>query len=272
MKPNIEYLTVDGHLSDESSALMAEALSGNRIPDVPGVVLSHLEECIECKDKILDVVSFLRNPDTPMILKPSRHITQPWYFYRGKIAAVFVVFALLISVFYYDSRNPSILKSSEETPSGSELAKKDRNSTSPAHTSEHNSNTVQKQGETTEPAIPNLETQFGSASFDVNPNLESMIGGQLRGTSMKAFTPANNSVLKPPVHFSWTKEIITPYTLKIVSNKNNTIYTYPVTGESFDFRETLSAGLYYWKIESNDELLYVGKFFISPSSRLHPRQ
>jgi len=268
MKPNTKYLTPDGHITDETAALMAESFAVGRTPDVPDQVTCHLQDCIECKDKILEISSFLRNPDIPKIFNPKHQDTHSWYFYRGKIAAVFVVFALLLSAFYFLSRETLLFNFQGKNLSNTHSTDMNSQNASQVHSNDQIPNTVSKSGETL--SNPGRDTLPGSATFDVNPNLEIMIGGQLRGTSIQAFTPSNNSIAKSPIHFSWKKESVSSNTLRIVTNKNKTVFSHTTTGDSFDFREKLSPGLYYWKIESKDELLYVGKFFIAPSKRLHP--
>jgi hypothetical protein len=98
--------------------------------------------------------------------------------------------------------------------------------------------------------------------YQVNTNLENMIGSRLRSGLFEALTPKNNSVLTIPIQFSWKNEFLTPHTLKIVNNMNDLLFQYPVKGNSFEFTGNLQPGLYYWKIESQNELLHVGKFFI----------
>jgi hypothetical protein len=89
-----------------------------------------------------------------------------------------------------------------------------------------------------------------------------MIGSRLRSGLFEALTPKNNSVLTIPIQFSWKQKFLTPHTLKIVDNMNEVLYQYPVKGNSFEFKQDLEPGLYYWKIENQNELLHVGKFLV----------
>ncbi|UCH92531.1 MAG: hypothetical protein JSV88_19855 [Candidatus Aminicenantes bacterium] len=270
-----------GHLSDEASTLMVEALQQGKITDAPQEVLTHVEACRECKDKIMEVVTFLRNPDSAGELR--RKITkktkarQDWYFYRGKIAAVFVVFALLAAAYFFIYKNPSFLNRFLADPAAN---KQDQEVLSKTTTPTPNINTHEKKAAVDRDMkdVNEIKANVGkrkngqslASRYRVNPNLENMIGSRLRSGSFEVLAPGNGSVIEEPIHFSWKKTLTETHTLKIVSNKNQVLYTYSVQGDSFDFREKLPMGLYYWKLESKNELLYVGKFFIGNPPRSSP--
>lgn len=252
----------EGHLSDEASALLVEALRHEKITDVPEDILTHVEACRGCKEKIMEVVTFLRNPDS------TGERIQKRFKYRGKIAAVFVVFALMASAYFFILKDSSFIKRVLTDPGAINLEQ----DTQPGTITPTEINTSQKKsavqpdnkgsngvksGPDKRKSSPSLPSRY-----QVNPNLENMIGSRLRSLLFEVLEPANDSVVKNQIHFSWKKELANPHTLKIVNNLNEVLYTYSVKGNSFDFLETLSPGLYYWKLESQNELLYVGKFFI----------
>jgi hypothetical protein len=246
METKMIYLMDNGHLTDEASALLIDALVHDRTPEVPEQVLTHIEMCGECKDKIIDVGAFLRNPDAARIRKRNR------YFYPGKIAAVFVVFALLIGVYVVISQNPSFLNH-DNTVTSTTLSQKQIITPKPLDSTKieiDNKKPTAKQN-----------SQPADAAFRMNPNLENMIDSQLRGIYLEALTPVNNTIVTIPIHFSWKKELAASHILEIVNNKNKILFSYMVSGTTFDFKENLAPGLYYWKIESKNELVHVGKFY-----------
>jgi hypothetical protein len=263
----------EGHLSDEAAALMVEALRHQEITHVPETISTHVEACRECKDKIMEVVTFLRNPDSAGELKQKlfkkAKYKQDWHFYRGKIAAVFVVFALLAGAYFFIYKNPSFINRFLADPAANKQEQQARTETT-------TTTTDTRPGEKKAAAdqgikdMNEIKANVGrrkngrspGSRYRVNPNLENMIGSRVRSGLFEVLGPANGSVIKEPIHFSWKIALVTPHTLKIVNNKNQVLYTYPVQGTSFDFDETLPPGLYYWKIESQNELLYVGKFFM----------
>jgi hypothetical protein len=266
-------ITDEGHLSDESAALMVEALLHQEITHVPEIILTHVEACRGCKDKIMEVVTFLRSPDSAgelkqKLLKKAKY-RQDWHFYRGKIAAVFVVFALLAGVYFFIYKNPSFSSWFLAGPAADQQHQEVRvETTAPTTgTSPGEKKTVIDQGIKD---VNEIKANVGKrknghsavSRYRVNPNLENMIGSRVRSGLFEVLGPGNGSVIKEPIRFSWKKPLLSPHTLKIVNNKNQVLYTYTVQGNWFDFNETLVPGLYYWKLENQNELLYVGKFFI----------
>jgi hypothetical protein len=271
-------VTAEGHLSDEAAALMVEALLRQEITHVPEIILTHVEACRGCKDKIMEVVTFLRNPDSAgelkqKLLKKAKY-RRDWHFYRGKIAAVFVVFALLAGVYFFIYKDPSFITRFLAGPAANKQHQKVRTET-PAPTTEIRANEKKAAVDQGIKDINEIKANVGrrkngrspASRYRVNPNLENMIGSRVRSGLFEVMGPENGSVIKEPIHFSWKKALVSPHTLKIVNNKNQVLYTYPVQGSWFDFNETLASGLYYWKLESQNELLYVGKFFIGRSKR-----
>ena len=272
------------HLNDESSALVVEALLQGKMSAVPEDVLSHVEACRECKDSIMEMVAFRGNPDSAGQLKEKlskrAKARQDWQFYRGKIAAVFIAAAVLVGAYFFISDNPQLLdwlKSGSRTTNGVQknqplINPANTESTQPgSHTGEKKlfpgtDNMSNGMSEKTKPAESKPKNGHAQVSrFQVNPNLENMTGSRLRSGGFEVLSPDNGSILQFPIHFSWKKDLSEPHSLKIVDNKNSVLYTYSVKGTSFDFNESLPRGLYYWKLESQNELLYVGKFFIGGS-------
>jgi len=96
-----------------------------------------------------------------------------------------------------------------------------------------------------------------------------MIGTQYRSTTTQIISPRNNSTLSGDIVFAWkkTSQGPPPLTLKIINNKNEVFYHYSVKGNRFVFKQRLTPGLYYWKLENQMDLLYLGKFFIRSNSK-----
>ncbi len=264
----------NGHLSDEASAVLVEALRHRKKVDMPEDVLNHVETCMECKEKIIDVVTFLRHPHAaPVTVTPVKIMSRRrWYF--NKVAAVFAGIALLISVYFFVIKNPSffnryIADPVKGNPPEEMIQSETTGSTGTPGSKEEKA--VRPRANGREPAAAayangnhkhKMTAQLPALRYQVNPNLENMIGSRLRSGLFEVLTPQNNSVLTVPIQFSWENELLTIHTLKIVNNMNDLLYQYAVKGKSFEFRGTLGPGLYYWKIESQNELLCVGKFFI----------
>ena len=75
-------------------------------------------------------------------------------------------------------------------------------------------------------------------------------------------SPSNGSTPGSKVSFDWKREGTAALTLSVVDNRGKTIYRTQVDGVPFKLKQSLRPGLYYWKLQDDNELLYVGKFFM----------
>ncbi|NIV13491.1 MAG: hypothetical protein GWN62_20060, partial [Aliifodinibius sp.] len=69
------------------------------------------------------------------------------------------------------------------------------------------------------------------------------------------------------IEFRWTlqaeyAENTGPLELRILDNKQKLLYTFQVSENQLAFDEKLEPGLYYWALLSENEMIYLGKFFV----------
>jgi hypothetical protein len=101
-----------------------------------------------------------------------------------------------------------------------------------------------------------------AANFKPLPYMEEMIQSNYRSRGIQIFSPAVGSVYKSSekIEFKW-KSQDAMLTLKIITNKGNMIKTI-TTHERYILQEHLPPWLYYWKLENEQDLLYVGKIVV----------
>ncbi|MDD8019428.1 MAG: hypothetical protein PHP42_13730, partial [Bacteroidota bacterium] len=99
------------------------------------------------------------------------------------------------------------------------------------------------------------------ANFTESPNMEDLVQNQFRSTSIEALSPIVGKVASQPIIFKW-KGYDEQVTVKVLSNKEVPVSSTTVDGTSLTLKKNLSPGLYYWKLESKEELLFVGKFIV----------
>ncbi|MCP5103079.1 MAG: hypothetical protein GY950_06865 [bacterium] len=283
MESKKTHLFENGHLSDELTACYAEAAAAGGTSDLPEEALNHVEACMDCKDKILELSLFLRNPDSGLIVEsiedagpllddlPAFAATnrrkRKWYASPMRIAATFFLAALMVGTYFVVTRDGSTIK---DTLSGTT----DRGEVT-AHTPPVKKGGLEKtqvQGNNDGQGVTKKNGSNGSVlatppNFRVNPNLESMIGTGYRGTAVQIFAPRDNSTLRVggDIVFAWKQTGPGPLTLKIINNKNEVAYNYEITESRFTLKQKLAPlapGLYYWKLEDHTDLLHLGKFYI----------
>jgi len=65
------------------------------------------------------------------------------------------------------------------------------------------------------------------------------------------------------IKFLWKTSYKGQLGIKITDNKGNEIFTFDNTKKSkFVIKEKFQPGLYYWKLETFEELIYIGRFII----------
>ncbi len=112
---------------------------------------------------------------------------------------------------------------------------------------------------------PDRSAQYLAASFEPSPQLEYLVGQELRdGDTIQILGPENGAEMQDSLVFAWTPATDGPE-LVVLSNKNEKLYEFTVNGTFFTFSRMdhkLDPGLYYWKLQNKDGLVHLGKFFV----------
>ena len=72
----------------------------------------------------------------------------------------------------------------------------------------------------------------------------------------------NEAHFKDNITFAWEQTEHQSIHLIIFNNRGDDIFNTVVEDAVFKYSDPLDPGLYYWKLENEDELLYLGKFFV----------
>ncbi|MCK4765603.1 MAG: hypothetical protein KAW12_25610 [Candidatus Aminicenantes bacterium] len=256
------------HLNDSSSALYVDALVRDDLSMLPAEALDHVENCTECKDKILDLFLFRKNPAAAPVDSPAGQVVEfPQHSRRQKsqfrrAATIFIVFSFVLIFYFLGIKNE--LTTLRQTPAIGENKVQEQPLPGTPETGQETAAKVEKTrvetgtaGAKKTPPRPSVPP-----AYRVNPNLENMIGSPSRSGVVHILSPGNNIYLQEEILFSWEETKQEPLHLKILNNKNEVLFRYEVKDSRYLFKEELSPGLYYWKLESQSDLLYVGKFFI----------
>ena len=110
--------------------------------------------------------------------------------------------------------------------------------------------------------VTQQDRQIDPTRFEILPYLEEIVDDVERSSSLEVVSPKNEMNLKGDVVFAWERTEIPLVYLKLLNNLGEEIYSFTLQKNRFELTEELSPGLYYWKLESEDDLLYIGKFFI----------
>jgi Putative zinc-finger len=100
--------------------------------------------------------------------------------------------------------------------------------------------------------------------FTTNPLLDGFIERTVRSALTANFrVPHTGDTVQTPIHFAWDS-MMGPFSLTIVDNKNNTIFTTTTSRSRTDVDTSFMPGLYYAKLYAASNLSSVTKFYILP--------
>jgi hypothetical protein len=93
------------------------------------------------------------------------------------------------------------------------------------------------------------------------PELEELVGAHLRTDQLTVLQPHADTMRTAEIQFKW-QGVDTPLIFKILNNSGEMVLQAPAVTGQYTCRKALSPGVYYWKLENSDELLWIGKFII----------
>ena len=109
-------------------------------------------------------------------------------------------------------------------------------------------------------------------AFVENPTWEFKLSDPVRSSfDFKVISPPHGAVVSGGfVLFEWRGSITKNLFLGIVNNKNKEVYYKPITGNKLNLgiaKLGFKPGLYYWFIESDKEMIDLGKFIYRPAKK-----
>ena len=237
------FFTKQHHLDENGIALYVDALHLEHLSQLPKEILQHVEHCEECKLQIVEVFDLVQEGmeektiQHPFFdIKPSK---MHYFIQSYRIAAIFILAALIGTLYFL-----FIQKELTVTP---EISKSLLlNDSVKAHKNISSQKPI---------------NDLLADSFSPSPNLDDVVHTEYRSSTIEVISPENGAIVHSPISFHWN-QYDKPVKIKILTNREITILTSIVQKNTFVTAKTFPPGLYYWKLESDDELLFVGKFFV----------
>ena len=111
------------------------------------------------------------------------------------------------------------------------------------------------------------DQKLAGEAFEPNPYLEELVSletGAYR--SIEVFNlraPKKDQVFESgeEIVFSWNGQSNSGFSLKILNNDGKQIVKFQTPGTEFQYANTLTAGLYYWKVEAGSNIL-MNRFYV----------
>ena len=239
-----------GHLTGEGVALYVDALKLGRTDALPGTILDHVQRCQECKEEITGLYAVVAEQDYsgtgphPFFDSPpaaERTYRRTLFRIAATIVAVLGLGGLTYLAFF-------------RSPDGTV----DHH---PATTEIRTDTTVRRlHAEEQVPAVRSKE--LIAARFEESPQLEDLVQSTVRSEETAVRSPANGSTIRKGARFIWTTSAHPPFELTVLDNQRHMVRSFKVSATEFVLRDSLEAGLYYWKLGAEGNLLHVGKFMV----------
>ncbi|MDP2363749.1 MAG: zf-HC2 domain-containing protein [Ignavibacteria bacterium] len=184
----------------------------------------------------------------------------PAFSTTAKIGFAFAAFALLFVLYF-------VLKTETTQPlDTNEII------TETQKEPEHKVDTPKTQMEKSIEPDKNLIAELSGPDFNPSPYYEEWINENVRSEKIlveKVISPKNNDKYSNQfVLFEWRMTENVPVNLVIVNNDDDIIFAAKVPAENFPKysisvkpNDLKKSGLYYWRIEDEIEVLYLGKFY-----------
>jgi len=276
-----KYLSDTGHLKDEYISLYIDAHILDKVNELPQEILEHVEDCQVCKQNIINVYDLMKNIDS------IKHEEHPYFNFKKsesinlkktnfsvffRIAASLLIIICIGMTGYYFlnntqrkinkfSKSENILKDStklenntlEDSTDIKDRIKEDLK--------------IKIEDSKREIEINELiaENELEGEEFQVSPIMLSMLGTTSRSDFLEVKEPKDSTIFKyeQVVNFSWNSDIEEEIKLKIFNYKDELVFeSKELKTDEFTLTEPLLSGAYIWKIESTDEMYYLGLFFI----------
>ncbi len=256
-----DYFKNDGHISDIYIAICSDRLKEERVDLVPAKIRSHLENCELCRNSVLDIFSTTLSSEKITLTGSglfSKHSFSGKPFHSSlflRTAATFFILALITGIYIRTgNRTHKTVSPIKQITRTDHIIHEIKSSKR-----ESNYNKIEKTATSQKIyKVPVPEPD----PFKDNPNLEYMVDSHHRGRLIHIISPEFKILKKGVIVFKWENHIDKNLKLKILNNRNETLYIFNAEGSMVKFSGELDPGLYYWKLEDSDNLYHVGKFLI----------
>ena len=233
----------NSHLNEEGVALYVDALNLNTFEQLPEPVLEHVSECDTCKLNIEELFQLLEEevekPEEQHSFfrpRPKLESLNRSIFYR--IAAV-----LLVGIGLYGIIRLGLPGRDQGKIEGS-------------------TQIIPPSSAGIDSSSKGTAKNLLSDNYAVSPELEGMIGVHYRSSDIDVESPTVGERIHGKVTFKWAWGEKEKVILKIVNNKGKEVVYAETNENGYEFSGALDRGLYYWRLETANELLYVGKFIV----------
>lgn len=285
-KNNMSYFDHQGHLTDEGLSLCADALKLGRQDQLPEELRRHLEQCASCQEQTMALYALVADEDYSglgphPVLEPAGEpapasTLKMWF--RPLLLLLMAVLALFL--YWQQQKNGQPSAAEENAPAflppasvdsiGAAVplsppqAKMQEESQKPENQPVQDIKASENQKSGIKNRTSEVQGDLLAVNFAPSEALDPLVGAVTRSGGLSVIRPDNGAELEigQRVVFSWQTQAEQPLTLRLLNNREEEVFSLAAKGGSLESPVALAPGLYYWKLETEDDLIYVGKFFV----------
>ena len=255
------YLSNDISLSDKNKLL--ELISSNKFIAREFIVRQRINKAIQKKDimEVREQLNSLVNvrSKTSDVQEPKQAYYASWY----KIAAVIILLAT-VGYLTYLQFGDSLTMNHKQDHSSLQIMEKVSSIDNSEPKKDNGEMSIQEssKGQEITKSTKLPENEMLAFNFDESAYYESFINNyRSYGIQIEMPLPGSTFDYSSEIQFKWKGDLINPIELLIMNNREELVCQAKVISE-FTLKIPLDRGLYYWKIESEEDLLYLNKFYI----------
>ncbi len=269
----MDHFNDKGHLTDEALALYAEALKFQEVDQLPEVLRGHLESCPQCQEQAMALYALIADQDYSGLGphptfgrgagRTTASILKMWF-----RPLLLLLMALLAFFLFLQQQQEKRQSGEKETPAITPAVETDsldiEAPLSPPQAKEETGDRKPEIKNQKSKIEDQKSTMAIAANFTPSETLDPLVGAVTRSGGLSDIRPPAGAELEigEAVVFSWRASSEEPLTLRLLNNREEEIFSRSVSAGRLDSPVELEPGLYYWKLETADDLLYVGKFVL----------
>jgi hypothetical protein len=277
---NCQEFFKKGHLNEAGVSFYVDRMLFGEVNLIPDILLEHVENCQNCKSEVLELFEICNNNPgfktdiNASSQKPRKTIFNNKLSILWRIAASIIIISSLtffiVLIIEKNGTQNGIAANKEIKDSILVTENKVSQSTSTKNDIASNiGNNPEYKGHSHILVNQNSKHEFKyiASDYAVDPDLESLIEEKFRSElSLKIISPKREQELSinSLILFHWEGKSNEKLMIEIFNNKAEKIEEIKNINNNNKvmLKKRLLPGLYYWKLETADELVYLGEFII----------
>jgi hypothetical protein len=237
---------------------------------IPAYMVTHVENCGHCHAEVVELFSLLHKIEDQVQAPTTEQKEAKIVSLNPILRLALVASVAALAIFTYFRINPTtpnngIPEIIADTTASVQPAKKPL-ADKKAPPQELPSPSVANYQKEEKKNIPNISSpeQLYAANFIPADDYEALIGTTFRSEAIKVLSPEPGSHFQKEefITFSWDMGNSEFLYISILNNREEIISRQETSVPKYKTTAITTPGLYYWKLENELELLYVGKFYI----------